>query len=52
MAIINKEGIQKVLNAYNPWWKTGIINPKMARPYKRFAFYEAMILCGTCGLLA
>lgn len=42
MAIINKEGIQKVLNAYNPWWKTGIINPKMARPYKRFAFYEAM----------
>ena len=42
MAIINKEGIQKVLNAYNPWWKTGTINPKMARPYKRFAFYEAM----------
>ena len=23
MAIINKDQILKVLNAYNPWWKTG-----------------------------
>ncbi len=41
MAITTKEGILKVLTAYNPWWKTGLVNPKMAKTYKRFAFYEA-----------
>lgn len=42
MAIISKEGILKVLTAYNPWWKTGIMNPRLSKTYKRFAFYEAM----------
>lgn len=42
MAIISKEGILKVLTGYNPWWTTGIVNPKMIKTYKRFAFYEAM----------
>ena len=42
MAITSKERILKVLSAYNPWWKTGMINPKMAKSYKRFAFHEAM----------
>ena len=42
MSITTKEGILKVLMAYNPWWKTGIVNPKMSKTYKRFAFYEAM----------
>lgn len=42
MAIISKEGILKVLKAYNPWWITGMMNPKMSKTYKRFAFYEAM----------
>ncbi len=42
MAITTKEGILKVLTAYNPWWKTGMVNPKMAKAYKRFAYYEAM----------
>jgi len=42
MAITTRESILKVLAAYNPWWKTGVINPRMSRPYKRFAFYEAM----------
>ncbi len=42
MAITSKEGILKVLTAYNPWWKTGTMNPKMSKTYKRFAFYEAM----------
>lgn len=42
MAITSKDGILKVLSAYNPWWKTGLVNPKMTRSYKRFAFYEAM----------
>lgn len=42
MAITTKESILKVLSAYNPWWKTGMVNPKLSRSYKRFAFYEAM----------
>ena len=42
MAIISKEGILKVLTSYNPWWKTGTVNPKLSKTYKRFAFYEAM----------
>lgn len=42
MAITTKESILKVLSAYNPWWKTGVVNPKLTRTYKRFAFYEAM----------
>ena len=42
MAITTKESILKVLTAYNPWWKTGAINPRMTKTYKRFAYYEAM----------
>ena len=42
MAITSKDSILKVLTAYNPWWKTGIVNPKMSKTYKRFAFHEAM----------
>lgn len=42
MAITTKESILKVLSAYNPWWKTGSINSKMTKTYKRFAYYEAM----------
>lgn len=42
MAITSKESILKVLSAYNPWWKTGAVNPKMSKTYKRFAFHEAM----------
>ncbi|MBE6984554.1 MAG: ATP-binding protein [Ruminococcaceae bacterium] len=42
MAITSKEGILKVLTAFNPWWKTGAVNPKMTKTYKRFAFHEAM----------
>ena len=42
MALTSRESIFKVLTAYNPWWKTGMVNPKMAKSYKRFAFYEAM----------
>ena len=42
MAITTKASILKVLSAYNPWWKTGVVNPKLTKTYKRFAFYEAM----------
>lgn len=42
MAITTKEGILKVLTAFNPWWKTGMVNPKLSKTYQRFAFHEAM----------
>lgn len=42
MALITKENILKILNAYNPWWKTGTINPSFAKKYRRFAYFEAM----------
>lgn len=42
MSITSKDRILKVLTAYNPWWKTGVVNPKMTKSYKRFAFHEAM----------
>ena len=42
MAIISKENVLKVLTAFNPWWKTGAVNPRMSKTYKRFAFHEAM----------
>lgn len=42
MAVTSKEGILKVLSSYNPWWKTGAVNVKMTKSYKRFAYYEAM----------
>ena len=42
MSITSKERILKVLSAYNPWWKSGAVNPKLAKSYKRFAFHEAI----------
>lgn len=40
MAIISREAILKVLMAYNPWWKSGGIHPRLARSYKRIAYHE------------
>lgn len=42
MAITTKDGILRVLTAFNPWWKTGTVNAQMTKTYKRFAFHEAM----------
>lgn len=42
MAITTKESILKVLSAYNPWWKTGMVSLQMSKTYKRFAFHESM----------
>ncbi len=42
MAITTKEGILKVLTAFNPWWKTGAIHPDFTKQYRRFAYYEAI----------
>lgn len=42
MPITSNESILKVLIAFNPWWKTGIVNPAFAKKYKRFAYYESV----------
>lgn len=42
MEIVSRENILKILSSYNPWWKTGTVNAKLAKTYKRFAFHEAM----------
>ena len=42
MAVITKESILKVLQAFNPWWISGSVNRHFVKDYKRFAFYEAM----------
>ncbi len=42
MAVTSKEKILKVLNAYNPWWKTGTVSAQFTKTYKRFAYHEAM----------
>ena len=42
MAITPKENILKVLRSFNPWWISGWGNPVLLKPYKRFAYYEAL----------
>ncbi len=42
MSVTTKEGILKVLAAFNPWWKTGAVHPSFTKDYKRFAYFEAM----------
>lgn len=42
MAITPKENILKVLRSFNPWWISGRGNPVLLKPYKRFAYYEAL----------
>lgn len=42
MPIIGKDAILKVLTGYNPWWKTGQVDQRLSKAYKRFAFFEGM----------
>jgi predicted AAA+ superfamily ATPase len=41
MSIANAENILRVLNALNPWWRTGAVRKEMNKTYKRFAYFEA-----------
>lgn len=43
MKITSEENILQVLGAYNPWWRTNVVPSDFNKPYRRFAFYEAMI---------
>ena len=42
MNLTSHENILKVLSAFNPWWKSGIVRQEFSKAYKRFSFYEAM----------
>lgn len=42
MSLTSQENILKVLIAFNPWWKSGMIHPEFSKTYKRFAFYESL----------
>ncbi|KUO53087.1 MAG: AAA family ATPase [Desulfitibacter sp. BRH_c19] len=44
MAITSTENILKVLSAYNPWWRSGIVRSEFSKQYKRFAYHEAIKL--------
>jgi len=41
MSIVTNENILKVLNSYNPWWRTGNLPQGYSKPMKRFAYYES-----------
>jgi len=42
ISLTSHENIVKVLSAFNPWWKYGVVRPEFSKTYRRFAFYEAM----------
>ena len=42
MAIVTESQVIKVLQQYNPWWKTGEIIRAESKPYKRAAYHEAV----------
>ena len=42
MNLTSHENILKVLSAFNPWWKSGVVRQEFSKTYKRFSFYEAM----------
>ncbi|MCD8217086.1 MAG: ATP-binding protein [Clostridiales bacterium] len=42
MAIVNDEQVIKVLQQYNPWWRTPLAIKEESKPQKRLAYYEAL----------
>jgi uncharacterized protein len=40
--INNSENLLKVLSGTNPWWRTGKLPEGIAKPVKRFAYFEGM----------
>jgi hypothetical protein len=42
MALVSEEQVVKVLQQYNPWWKTPNAIKEQSKPQKRFAYDEAM----------
>ena len=42
MAIVNDEQVMKILQQYNPWWRTPSAIKEESKPQKRLAYYEAL----------
>lgn len=42
MAIVSNEQVIKVLQQYNPWWRTPSAIKEESKPQKRLAYYEAL----------
>ena len=42
MAIVSDEQVIKVLQQYNPWWRTPSATKEESKPQKRLAYYEAL----------
>lgn len=42
MPIADSENILRLLYSYNPWWRDGVLPKDYLKPFKRFAWYEAM----------
>ncbi len=42
MPITTREGVLKVLRAFNPWWASGVVPAALCPAYRRLAFFEAM----------
>jgi uncharacterized protein len=42
MPIVTPENILKLLYAYNPWWRDGLVPSEYSKPTKRFAYHEAV----------
>ena len=42
MGLNSQENILKVLTAFNPWWKSGVMRSEFSKSYKRFAFFETV----------
>jgi len=40
--ITSSENLLKVLSGTNPWWRTGKLPDGLAKPVKRFAYFEGM----------
>lgn len=41
MNIFSQDEVLKILDAYNPWWKTGMVSRDDLQDMKRLAFYSA-----------
>ena len=42
MPIVTAENVLKLLYAYNPWWRDGLMPLEYVKQTKRFAYYEAV----------
>lgn len=42
MFLTTPENIIGILNAFNPWWRTGMVHKELTKPYRRGAYYQVL----------